>query len=370
MSNLKVNTINDASGGSNAVLYGVAAPVNSMGFRNRIINGDMQIDQRNAGASVTSSPLANVFCVDRWFGFCTSPAVFTMQQSTDTPAGFVNSVAITVTTQDTSLAAGDFNSFRYIIEGLNVADFGWGTASAQPITFSFWVKSSLTGTFSVGLRNSALNRSYIATYTISTANTWEQKTVTIAGDTSGTWLTTNGVGIRLDWSLGSGSDYQGTANSWTATNDFTTSGSVSVVGTNGATFYITGVQLEAGSVASPFERRDYGRELMMCQRYCVLLGGSDGASHAGAGVWYATTATIYQMRLPVEMRASPALTNVSPNLSMYYSGAIANATAPTINTASKSSVEFYTPVSSGSGTAGQGTSVRYLSGKSLLTAEL
>ena len=370
MSDLNVNTISDANGGSNAVLYGVAAPANSMGFRNRIINGDMRIDQRNAGASVAFASGVNTYALDRWYIDNATDGAFTIEQVEDAPTGFYQSTKLTVTTADASIGATQDAVIQQRIEGLNVTDLGFGTASASTVTLSFWVKSSLTGSFGGSLMNSAYTRAYPFSFTISAANTWEQKTVTIAGDTSGTWLYTNGIGMRVSFSMAAGSSYSGTANAWASTLLFQPTGSTNVIGTNGATFYITGVQLEAGTVASPFERRDYGRELMMCQRYCVLLGGSDGASHAGAGVWYATTATIYQMRLPVEMRASPALTNVSPNLSMYYSGATANATAPTINTASKSAVEFYTPVSSGSVTAGQGTSVRYLSGKSHLTAEL
>jgi hypothetical protein len=293
-----------------------AAAASPYVLKNRIINGDMRIDQRNAGASVTSGTLANIFCVDRWFGFCTSPAVFTMQQSTDAPAGFINSVVVTVTTPDTSLAASDFNSFRHIIEGLNVADFGWGTANAQSITLSFWVKSSLTGTFTFAFRNSAVNRSYIAPYTINTANTWEKKSVTIAGDTSGTWLTTNGIGIRLDFSLGSGSDVQGTADAWTVTNDITTSSATSVVGTNGATWYVTGVQLEQNTSATPFERRLYGQELAACQRYYAKTydtgtvpgtATTDGAigTNVSATWAYASPGT---WCFPVAMRARPTVT--------------------------------------------------------------
>jgi hypothetical protein len=286
-------TFNDAS------LQGAAA--SPYVLKNRIINGAMEIDQRNAGASVTSSAGNNIYSVDRWFGASTSPAIYTMQQSTDAPAGFVNSVVVTVTTPDTSLAAGDFNAFKHIIEGLNVADFGWGTANAQSITLSFWVKSSLTGTFTCAFRNSAVNRSYIETYTINTANTWEKKSVTIAGDTSGTWLTTNGIGIRLDFSLGSGSNFQGTADAWTATNDITTSGATSVVGTNGATFYITGVQLEQNTTATPFERRLISQELANCYRYYWQdpAAGIDAYGTAGMNV-------VKQIYFPVTMRISPS----------------------------------------------------------------
>jgi len=238
---------------------------NSLGFRNRIINGNMVIDQRNAGASVSMS--STVYPVDRWVAFEDTDGTMTAQRSSVAPAGFSNSVIITTTSADSSLSAGQYARIFHQIEGFNTADFGWGTASASAVTLSFWVRSSLTGTFGGAFYNSSFNRSYPFTYTISAANTWEQKSITIAGDTSGTWLTDNGIGVGINFGLGTGSTFSGTAGAWTGSGLLSATGATSVVGTNGATFYITGVQLEAGSVATPFERRDYGRELMMCQRY-------------------------------------------------------------------------------------------------------
>jgi hypothetical protein len=296
MSNLKVNTINDASGGSNAVLYGVAAPANSMGFRNRIINGDMRIDQRNAGASVSAD---GAFPCDR-FGAFRASGTFTAQQSSVAPAGFTTSILYTSTATTTTTYAG----VQQIIEGNNIADFGWGSASAQSITLSFWVRSSLTGTFGGSLRNSASNRSYVFQYTIIAANTWEQKTVTIAGDTSGTWLTTNGAGIRVWFDTGSDTARLSTAGAWSSNDYLGVTGATRVTNTSGATFYITGVQLEAGSVASPFERRDYGRELMMCQRY--YSGGV--MSNSIVGVYAGGFASGASFKLPVTMRAPPTIT--------------------------------------------------------------
>ncbi len=275
MSNLKVNTINDASGGSAAVLYGVASPPNSMGFRNRIINGEMRIDQRNAGASI--NPTDGQFVVDRFAIGVSQTSKLTAQRSTVAPAGFTNSILVTSSSAYSVLTA-DYFAVNQSIEGFNVADLGWGTANAQAVTLSFWVRSSLTGTFAGSLRNSASNRSYPFSYTILAANTWEQKTVTIAGDTSGTWVTDNGIGIKVWFAFGVGSTYTGTAGAWVAGNFVSATGATSVVGTSGATFYITGVQLEAGTVASPFERRDYGRELMMCQRYYEKYSAYGSAS--------------------------------------------------------------------------------------------
>jgi hypothetical protein len=305
MSNLKVNTINDASGGSNAVLYGVAAPANSMGFRNRIINGNMVIDQRNAGASVTPSTAS--YLVDRWVFNFTQASKFSFQQnagSVTPPAGFTNYLGATVVSA-VSVGAGDVFVLRQKVEGFNVADLGWGAAGAQSVTLSFWVRSSLTGTFGAAFQNSAENRAYPFTYTVSAANTWEQKTVTVAGDTTGTWLTTNGTGILLSFGLGVGTTGSGTAGSWAAANYASATNATSVVGTSGATFYITGVQLEAGSVASPFERRDYGRELIMCQRYFIKT--ADTYAKGSAGIAYANNALVAAYPFPVQMRADPTV---------------------------------------------------------------
>jgi hypothetical protein len=245
--------------------------VNSSGFighRNRIINGAMVIDQRNAGAEV--NPAVNgSYYLDRWRAATSAASKFKIGQNAGAvtpPTGFINYLGLTSLSAYTAGASEVFGVLQ-IIEGLNVADLGWGTASASTVTLSFWVRSSLTGTFGGSLRNSAVDRSYPFSYTINAANTWEQKTVTIAGDTSGTWLTTNGIGINLTFSIGSGSTLSGTAGAWASANLTSATGATSVVGTNGATFYITGVQLERGSTASSFEYRSYGAELALCQRY-------------------------------------------------------------------------------------------------------
>jgi len=237
------------------------------GFRNRIINGDCRIDQRNAGASVT--PTGDLYLVDRWQFQTTTASKLSFQQnagSVTPPAGFTNYLGAT-SLSAYSIITTDVFVVSQNIEGFNTADLAWGTASAKTITISFWVRSSLTGTFGGSIANSAFNRSYPFIYTINSANTWEQKSVTIAGDTSGTWVTNNGVGIRLLFGLGNGSTRTGTAGAWAGVGYYGANGATSVVGTNGATWYITGVQLEVGSVATPFERRPYGMELALCQRY-------------------------------------------------------------------------------------------------------
>ncbi len=247
----------------------------SFGFKNRIINGAMVIDQRNAGASVTIPSTVGQYTLDRWWVQSVSASKFTVQQTPSTTetgyatrvsAGFTNYLAVT-SLAATSAGSTDYYGLFQQIEGFNTADLGWGTSNAKTITLSFLAYSSLTGTFSGSLRNAANNRSYPFTYTISSANTWASISVTIAGDTSGTWLTNNSTGIGLVFDIGTGSNYRSTANSWQAGNYYGVTSSVSVLGTNGATFYITGVQLEKGSTATSFDYRPYTTELQLCQRY-------------------------------------------------------------------------------------------------------
>jgi hypothetical protein len=276
-------------------------------LKNRIINGDMRIDQRNAGASVTPSSGVTTYTVDRWATYGSQSSKFTIQQnagSVTPPSGFTNYLGVT-SSSAYSVSASDLFLVMHRIEGFNAADLDWGTANAKTVTLSFWVRSSLTGTFGGSLQNSSQNRNYPFSYTISAANTWEQKTITITGDTTGTWLTTNGIGIRLNFGFGVGSTYSGTAGSWSATEYYSTTGATSVVGTNGATFYITGVQLEVGSTATPFERRLYGQELANCQRY-YYRKNAGSASEVIAIVQAFAAGSVYGklFDLPVTMRAN------------------------------------------------------------------
>ena len=312
MSTVKANSYYDASGGSTAKLYGVSMREGGNAFVNRIINGDMRIDQRNAGASVTAN--GSTYAVDRFVFSTNQVSKATAQRSTTAPAGFTNSLLVT-SSAATSFASGDYFSITQKIEGFNCADLAWGTASAVAVTISFRVRSSLTGTFGGAINNSANNRSYPFSYTISAANTWEEKTIVVPGDTTGTWLTDNGTGMNVRFALGMGSTYSGTAGAWTAGDIESVTGAVNVLGTNGATFYITGVQLEAGSVASPFERRDYGRELMMCQRYCYALYNSTGQSYYyyGPGRVDSASSVYCGVTFPVTMRTKPSLTATASN---------------------------------------------------------
>jgi hypothetical protein len=243
-------------------------------FRNRIINGDMRIDQRNAGASITLASDGTTYPVDRWRCDESSDGAATGEQVQDAPAGFVDSLKITTTTADATLTSNQYLGINQFIEGFYFADLGYGTASAKTFTLSFWVKSSLTGTFAGGIDNNTGDRTYVFNYTISVANTWEYKTITIYGDTSGTWDTGNARGLGLRFGLGAGTGLEGTVGTWQTGSKLSSSGAVSIIGTLNATWQITGVQLEVGSVATPFERRPYGLELQLCQRYFERIKGN------------------------------------------------------------------------------------------------
>jgi hypothetical protein len=281
-------------------------------LKNRIINGDFRIDQRNAGASVT--PANGAYTIDRWFVEASQASKFTVQQnagSVTPPAGFTNYLGITVgASANVTVGTSDYFDVTQAIEGFNVADLDFGKSTAKTITFSFWVRSSLTGTFGGSIRNGSAARSYPFTYTISSTNTWEQKTITVVGDTSGTWLTTNGIGLSLCFSLGMGSTYSGTAGAWATANYASATGSTNLISTNSATFYITGVQLEQNTSATPFERRLYNQELANCQRYCYKDGGdiANQYSNTPGGYYDANYLTFGLLRFPVTMRSQPSLT--------------------------------------------------------------
>jgi hypothetical protein len=310
VSQLSVNTITNAAGGNTAQINGMTPTADSLqGFRNRVINGSMVIDQRNAGASVT--PADQAYTLDRWVYIADQASKCTIEQTisgVSAPAGFTDYLGVT-STASTTITTSQVFAVIQRIEGYNMADLAWGTASAATVTLSFWVRSSLTGTFGGAIRNDAGNYNYPFSYTISAANTWEQKSVTITGATSGTWLTTNGRGMQLVFSLGAGATASGTAGAWSTSSFWSATGATQVLATNGATFYITGVQLEAGSVATPFERRPYSTELQLAQRYFTrLTGRTNSYQPLGLGNTYTTTQGSYCVNVPVTMRTIPSLT--------------------------------------------------------------
>ena len=285
-------------------------------LKNRIINGAMVIDQRNAGASIT--PADGDYSLDRWRCFQSPASKYSVQQnagSVTPPTGFTNYLGATSLSAYTPTGSNYF-FLSQAIEGYNIADLGFGTANAKTITLSFWVRSSLTGSFGALVYNNGYTRTYPILYTISSANTWEYKTITIAGDTSGTWLTTNGLGIGVGFCLGAGSTASAASGSWTSAGSvFGVTGQTQVVSTNGATFYITGVQLEIGTSATPFERRLYGQELINCQRYYEKSYPATVAPGTGGYVGPATVsarATIngycfYTVPFSVEKRGTPII---------------------------------------------------------------
>lgn len=277
-----------------------------VGMRNKIINGDMRIAQRGATA-VNNNAAANTYGgPDRWHIYGNDASKMSIAQSTTVPTaqGFTNSVVVT-SLAATTTTSGYFGVRQYI-EGYNTADLAWGTSGAKQLTISFWVRSSITGTYSLALHNSANTRCYPATYTIDSANTWEKKTLYVPGETSGVWVTDNGIGLAVWFDLGShSSSTSGTANTWNTALYTRTSGTVNWIATNGATFYLTGVQLEQNYQATPFEQRPIGTELALCQRYYWRINAAELYTPYGCGNTFSTSAARAFVQHPVTMRSKP-----------------------------------------------------------------
>jgi hypothetical protein len=264
-------------------------------FRNRIINGDMRIDQRNAGAAITPTTDQR-YLVDRWRSNISQASKITFQQQAIASPQSCDGNRYTlacITASAYTPTSTDYFGVNQLVEGFNTADLLWGTSAAKTATLSFWVYSGLTGSFGGAIRTGdSSNYSYPFIYTINSANTWEKKTITILAPTSGTWGATTGAGLDVWFSLGTGSAYTGAANTWAAANYLNPTGAINMVSTasgSGGTWYITGVQLEAGSTATDFERRPYGTELALCQRYyeetSALMSTSAWASIINVAYW-------------------------------------------------------------------------------------
>ena len=292
-----------AINGTNGITFndGTVQPSAPVG-KNKIINGDMRVDQRDGTATINATGVT--YNVDRWLGRGVGSAgVFTLAQDTTSPANFTNSLKATVTTADSSIASGSSYRIQQMVEGYNMADLNWGTSDAQSVSLSFWVRSSQTGTFGGSVGNGDFNRFNVFSYTISSANTWEYKTVTIAGDTSGTWVTNNELGLRLNFSLGAGSTLLASAGSWGSAVKEGVTGQTNVIATNSATFYVTGVQLETGTTATPFEYLQYGQQYALCQRYYqTILDANQSYVNAGMHVGG-------RCQFNTEMRANPTITS-------------------------------------------------------------
>lgn len=361
---------------------GTSLSTGTVGSKNRIINGDMRIDQRNNGASNTVG--TGTWTLDRWHSENSAASKYSVQRSTDVPSGqgFSNSMVIT-SLAATTPGSSDAYLMRHHVEGLNFADFAWGTANAKPATFSFWVKSSVTGTYGGAFRNNDNNRSYLYQYTINSANTWEYKTITVPGDTSGTWYTDTNRGVTVYFGLSTGSTINpyGYTGAWINGNYQTITSQTNFLGTNGATMYITGVQFEKGSSATSFDFRHYGLELLLCQRYFVAFGAPNLNQyvHLGTGSLYNSSAVNLAVALPATMRTTPSLTKLVNGSSVWLqvyvgaSGVNSNGTPETGEYLSPGSntLRIYVPSSYSGGTAGQGTWCQVMNGAQLqFSAEL
>ena len=297
---------------NNSITYAKLDSNVQAGFqgRNRIINGHMAVDQRNAGASL--NPADGAFSVDRWkCAVYPTTGKYTVQQnagSVTPPTGFTNYLGITSSSAYTS-GSTDQYFINQRIEGFNFADLGWGTANAKTVTLSFWVYSSLATTFGGSIINSNGNRAYPFSYTTTATNTWQQVSITITGETSGTWGTTNGIGALVVFNLGCGSATAGTAGAWVNAERYTVTGSTNLLATSGATLYITGVQLEEGTTATSFERETYSVTLQKCQRYYYRMN-YDGTYGGGFGTAAGMVGGNIRggLILPVQMRTSPTWT--------------------------------------------------------------
>ena len=313
-------TINQINTSVSGVSLGAG---NASIMKNRIINGAMVIDQRNAGASITNI-VGAAYSVDRMSLYGTIASKYTGQQNAGavtSPVGFSNYLGIT-SSSAYSVLAGDYFMIQHSIEGLNSYDLNWGTANAKTVTLSFWAYSSLTGTFGGTLRAYNGSYSYPFSYSLPVANTWTQISVTITGATTGTFTATNGGNICVCFGLGVGSSFSGTAGSWSANTYFSATGATSVVGTSGATFYITGVQLEVGSSATGFEYRQYGQELALCQRYLPISNSQSTASQIAFGYNYGTTNAQVLYLFKVTPRIAPTGISTTPSqISLRNSGA-------------------------------------------------
>ena len=300
------NGLQDANGNS----YGLSKT--SGMYRNRIINGDMVIDQRNNGSSATAN--ANAYFIDRLqLQASGSPPVLTGQRVTDAPNDFKYSMKFTTNATTDTLTANEAVTPRQNIEGYNVADFNFGNAYAKEFTVSFWVKGSVTGTYGFTVMNATFDRHYVTTYNINSANTWEKKTITLTADTSGTWDTTTGVGVRIMFPLDTGPDLEtATTETWGDTDKRRTVSCVKLLQSSSATWQVTGLQVELGSGASDFEFLPYDVQLARCQRYCYKIGGDSAYAPFAMGTSYNTTNGNALVNYPVAMRATPTMTPTYP----------------------------------------------------------
>ena len=374
MSELLVNTIKKADGtGSLAIpaesgtVVTTASP--SLGRRNLIINGAMQVAQR--GTSSTGVTGGGLFTVDRFRWASNGEETVTLSQSIDAPDGFANSFKVEVTTADSTLEVNDRAAVETRLEGQNLQQLKFGSASAESFTISFWVKSSVAADYNLHIASEGFSRDITSAYTINSANTWEYKTITFVGDTATAIANDNTEGLRLEFHIHAGSTYTSTdSTSWGSYADGRRAygHTASFIGTLNATWQITGVQLEVGSVATPFEHRSYGEELALCQRYfckvkhdgsyrnniCLICNHND-VTHYG----------IYHF--PVTMRSAPTGTVLTGTYRAYPGGAATNFSESDISVNIFSPESVRVGLASSAGAVGDTSWLEcYLSGAGLL----
>jgi len=300
-----------------AELAALIANVNngsSLAAKNFIINGNMSVWQRATAATAAGNGQYNT--VDRWMTWLNGGGAYNAEQSTGhlSDTGHENALKLSVTTADTSIAGGDYYSFVQFIEGKNAQSLQYGTSDAKPVTLSFWVRATKTGTNTIVFqKDDSTTYRMIKEYTINSSNTWEYKTITIEPDSNikaggGAIDNDTGRGIQITWILKYGSNYEGTADTWITAGNYTTTNQVNHMDSTSNTFYITGVQLEIGEKATEFEHEPYEATLAKCQRYCFVTPTGVAYSWAALSGYCNTTSnalTFYQY--PVQMRAAPTL---------------------------------------------------------------
>ena len=285
-----------------------AREIVSAGRKNLIINGDIQVSQRYGQTATTTG--SGTYVIDRFRHENGNAGSTTCQRVVDAPPGFYTSMKITVTGTDTSIAANDYSYVRHIIEGANINHLNWGSSNAKTVTLSFWVKSSIIGPHAGAFWNANFDRSFPFDYIINSANSWEHKSITVPGCPDGTWETGFGRGINVAWTQLSGSTYTGTPNQWNSAGDIASENLVNLLATSGATWYITGIQLEIGSNATEFENRPYAEEFRLCQRYFYKKVEPVWGYNIGTNNNYYRA----PIDFPVIMRTTPTMSAISVDL--------------------------------------------------------
>jgi len=334
----------------------------AQGNKNLIINGAMTVDQRHSGSSFTvvNGNSTTGVIADRFRVNEASGAEFTAQRVADAPVGFEYSSKITVSTADASLGSTEFHRIIQPIEGKNISNLNWGTSNAKTLTLTFYVKSSVTGQYYISVFNNVADRTLLKGYTIDSANTWEKKTITIIGDQTGTWLTTNAVGIHLMWSLGTGSTYQSsTLDAYQAGFYMAKSDQVNIAASVNSTWQLTGVQLEVGDVATAFEHEDIGTTLRKCQRYFHRFQSDTNYDAFAPAYWLVTTQVFSMYEFPVTMRTQPSLSiSATSDWRIHSNGGDGVLGSLVVNRATPNNMQTYSDQSSNTGTAGHAGAIR------------